>query len=192
MRYFCITGGIGSGKTYICKKLEELGISIYNCDIEAKRLINTSEIIKEKLVSLIGSEIYNSEGNINKDLLRNYILESDINRDAVNKIVHPVVIEDFKESGKYCMESAIIFDAHLESTVDIIIGIVASMDIRIKRVMCRDCISEEQAKLWINNQLPQDYIQDHSDYIINNDGNEDILDIKVKRLASIILKANSI
>lgn len=173
MRY-AITGGIGSGKSYVCQILNERGIEIYDCDNGAKRLMRESEELKKQLTQLIGPNTY-IDGTLNKAAVAQFLLASENNKQAINHIVHPAVIYDFYNSGLQWMESAIIFEAHLEHTIDKIICVVAPEDVRIQRIMARDSITKEKAKEWIDCQIPQEEAIRRSDYIIINDGTTPLL-----------------
>ena len=89
-----ITGGIGSGKSYISNILQEYGIPIYNTDDEAKRLMVSDEGIRRDLVALLGEEVY-VEGTLNKSLLASYLFADPENAARINGIVHPRVKMDF-------------------------------------------------------------------------------------------------
>lgn len=169
MKYVCITGGIGTGKSYVCKCLSRWGIKVYDCDKAAKRLMNESIVIKEKIINLVGENAY-KEDRLNKPVIAKFLLSSDTNRQKINSIVHPAVIDDFYSSGEKWMESAILYDAHLEKYVDVVIAVTAPYDVRIRRIMQRDNISAEQAEEWIMKQMPQDEIVRRADYTIVNDG----------------------
>src|SRR5574344_2172893 len=99
MRY-CITGGIGAGKSYVCRRLEQHGIRIYDCDSEAKRLLHTSTALKAALTLLIGKEAYHTDGTLNKTAVTSFLLISEENKQRINAIVHPAVIKDFYQSGQ--------------------------------------------------------------------------------------------
>ena len=139
----CITGGIGSGKSYVCKCLKKRGIEVYDCDTAAKRLIQTSNTIRQQLIKLIGSDVY--IGNqINKEVLTKFLLANNENNEAINNIIHPEVIKDFELSGLEWMESAILFESGINKLVDYIIIVTAPEEVRIQRVMKRNNISREQ------------------------------------------------
>ena len=104
-----ITGGIGSGKSYVCHLLKELGIEVYDCDDAAKRLMAIDEDVKRKLTEVVGEDTY-IEGVLNKNAVAKFLLTSEQNKRQVNSIVHPAVAKDFLESGMTWMESAILFD----------------------------------------------------------------------------------
>lgn len=173
MRY-CITGGIGAGKTYVCEKLEQRGIRIYNCDTAAKRLMHTSPALRHALTALIGPETYHADGTLNKQAVTQYLLTSEENKQRINAIVHPAVMEDFYSSGMQWMESAILYEARLERYVDKVIAVTAPDEIRIKRIMQRDGIPYEKARQWLDNQIDQEAVANRADFVILNDGTANV------------------
>jgi len=180
-----ITGGIGSGKTYVCKRLNKLGIEIYDCDKAAKRLIRTSPVIREQLKRLVGDDAYNGE-ELNKAAIATFLLTSEAHAKAIDDIVHPAVFRDFEESGMQWMESAIIYESGMWQMVDRIIAVTAPKEVRIGRVMQRDGITRERTLEWLAKQLPQDEVLARSDYEIVNDGEADIR----KQIDSIVKQIN--
>ena len=119
-----ITGGIGSGKSYVSAMLQAEGIPIYNTDDEAKRLMLSDEGIRRDLVALLGEEVY-QEGVLNKPLLASYLFADPAHAARINGIVHPRVKEDFlrwvnrhAEEEIVGMECAILFEAGFEDAVD--------------------------------------------------------------------------
>lgn len=168
-----ITGGIGSGKSYICKLLAERGINVYDCDSEAKRLMRSSGTIKQQLTSLIGQEAY-TDGMLNKAVVAKFLLASETNARAIDAIVHPAVAEDFKHSGYDWMECAIMFESGFNKLVDRVVVVTAPEEVRIERIMKRDNISRQMAQSWIARQWPQDKVRNLSHYEIINDGIHDV------------------
>lgn len=164
-----ITGGIGSGKSYVCRLLALRGIDIYDCDAGAKRLMHSSEELKAKLTALIGSDAY-VDGRLNKAVVAEFLLASEANKQAINGIVHPAVIRDFHSSGTDWMECAILYDAHLEWAVDRVVCVSAPEAVRVERIMARDGISVEKAREWIVAQMPQEEVERRADYVVVNDG----------------------
>lgn len=170
-----ITGGIGSGKSYVCRRLERHGIRVYDCDTAAKRLMRNSDELREALRQLVGDEVY--VGNVlQKPVMARFLLKSEANKQAVNDVVHPAVARDFEESGYTWLESAILFDSgfDMRTRFDYIICVTAPLEVRIRRVMKRDGISRQQALDWIQRQLPQDEVRARSDFEIVNDGKANI------------------
>ena len=176
-----ITGGIGAGKSYVCQCLKELGIDVFDCDASAKRLMRTSPTLQQALKKLVGEEVFKGvrregEVRLNKPLLAKFLLESEEHQQAVNNLVHPAVAEDFLQSGKDWLESAIFFDSGFDQRIyiDKVVCVTAPLEVRIQRIMQRDGISREKALEWIHRQLPQEEVLRRSDYEIVNDGIADV------------------
>lgn len=179
-----ITGGIGSGKSFVSRLLAERGIEVYDCDSAAKRLMRSSDIIRERLTRLIGADTY-IDGQLNKAAVAEFLLASDDNAQAINAIVHPAVAEDFIKSGIEWMECAILFESGFDRLVDKVVAVTAPEHIRIERIMKRDNISAEKACEWIAKQYPQNKLIESSDFEIVNDGLHDIgqqIDILINKL----------
>lgn len=169
-----IAGGIGSGKSYVCSRLQLRGITVYDCDRAAKRLIRTSPDIRRKLSALIGPETYSEEGQLNKAAVAKYLLASEENAKAVDMIVHPAVFQDFEDSGQQWMESAIMYESGIARLVDRVVVVTAPREIRIRRVMSRDGISRKKVLEWMKRQMPQREVRKLADYEIVNDGTADV------------------
>ena len=151
-----VTGGIGAGKSHVCQLLTQYGISVYDCDAAAKRLMRSSVRIRRSLCRLVGPEVYIGD-SLQKPVLAAFLLKNEANKQAVNDIVHPVVARDFLRSGYEWLESAILFDSRFDQRIrfDIIVCVTAPHELRISRVMRRDGISREKTLEWINRQLPR-------------------------------------
>ena len=169
-----ITGGIGSGKSYVCRLLEQRGYSVYDCDSAAKRLIVSSPSIRRRLTALIGPHTYFDDGSLNKGAVAAYLLASEAHANDIDRIVHPVVFRDFIESGIEWMESAIIYESGIYRLVDRVIVVTAPQEVRIQRVMARDGISREKVLEWMSRQMPQEEVRQRADYEIVNDGQADL------------------
>lgn len=176
-----IAGGIGSGKSYVCKLLAKSGIEVYDCDAAAKRLMRTSPELKQQLTALIGPDTYDAEGRLNKASVARFLLASEANAQAIDAIVHPAVFHDFEQSGFLWMESALMFESGINRLVDHVVVVTAPEQLRIKRIMQRDGISHEKALEWIHRQWPQDRVRRMADYEIVNDGQQD-LEEQISRL----------
>ena len=169
-----ITGGIGSGKSYVCRLLEQRGYTVYDCDSAAKRLIRTSPFIRRRLTALIGPHTYLADGSLNKSAVAEYLLASEDHTHNIDRIVHPAVFRDFIQSGMEWMESAIIYESGIYRLVDRVIVVTAPEELRIQRVMARDEISREKVLEWMSRQLPQNEVRQRADYEIVNDGVSDL------------------
>ena len=166
-----ITGGIGSGKSYVCQLLEKHGIKVYDCDAAAKRLMRTSATLRQQLRQLVGPQVYRG-CILQKRVLAEFLLASEANKQAVNEIVHPAVARDFIESDYQWLESAILFDSgfHRRVPFSFVVCVSAPEAVRVQRIMARDGISEEKALEWIHRQMPQEQVEGLSNFVIHNDG----------------------
>lgn len=179
-----VTGGIGSGKSYVCRLIGRRGIHVYDCDSAAKRIMASSDEIKVALCRVVGDDVL-SEGRIDKAVLASYLLKSEKNAQQINRIVHPAVAEDFISSGYSWMECAILFSSGFDKLVDKVVCVTAPLEVRVDRIIRRDNISRDNALEWIGRQMPQEKVKTLSDYEIVNDGVMDV-DIQIdKILASI-------
>lgn len=166
-----ITGGIGSGKSYVCQLLEKHGIKVYDCDAAAKRLMRTSATLRQQLRQLVGPQVYRG-CILQKRVLAEFLLASEANKQAVNEIVHPAVALDFIESDYQWLESAILFDSgfHRRVPFSFVVCVSAPEAVRVQRIMARDGISEAKALEWIHRQMPQEQVEGLSNFVIQNDG----------------------
>lgn len=176
-----ITGGIGSGKSYVCQRLALRGINIYDCDAAAKRLMRTSPLLRQQLTDLIGPDTYHADGTLNKAAVAAFLLASESHAKAIDSVVHPAVALDFEQSGLQWMECAILFESGFDRLVDRVVVVTADTDVRIRRIMQRDNISEAKARQWIARQWAQEEVVRRADYVIRNNGNDDI-DSQIERL----------
>lgn len=170
-----ITGGIGSGKTYICRLFEALGIPVYNADEEAKRLMNTDVRIKEKLIAQFGESTY-KDGLLDRAFLANMVFSDKDKLELLNGIVHPIVIQEAKDwaerqTTRYSLkEAALLFESGSYKELDYTILVTAPMDIRIQRVIERDGATEQQVQERMNKQLSDEEKLQLADFVIVNDG----------------------
>lgn len=182
-----ITGGIGSGKSYVCKLLKARGIEVYDCDAGAKHVLATSAEVRRRLTELIGADAYMADGRLNKAVVASFLLASEDNKKAINAIVHPAVMDDFISSGKAWMESAILFESGCDRFVDKVVAVTAPDDVRISRIMMRDNITRAKAQEWIDCQMSQEEIRHRSDFEIINDGRQDV-ESQIEDIINNILK----
>lgn len=171
-----ITGGIGSGKSYVCRILKKHGIRVYDCDAGAKRLMRLDADLQAGLKKLVGEEVYSADGILQKPVLAQFILTGEANKQAVNDVVHPAVARDFEQSDCEWMESAILFDSgfNRRTHFDKVVCVSAPVAVRLQRIMQRDHISQEKAQQWIDAVMPQEELIARSDYEIVNDGVRDV------------------
>ena len=179
MKTLGITGGIGSGKSYVSALLQKhFGIPVYDCDKEAKRLTVESEEIRQKLVELVGAEVFEG-GKLNKQLLADFLFADPENASQVNATIHPEVLKDFarwageqKENKMVALESAILFESGFNAYVDKVLFVDAPEEVRLKRAMLRDGANEEQIRARMKMQQPELH-RLQADFIIDNSTSDD-------------------
>lgn len=172
-----ITGGIGSGKSMVSRVLEILDVPVYIADDESKRLTHRDPVIREGLISLLGKDVYNHDGSLNRELLASYLFASSAHIQQINQLIHPRVRTHFQDwvVGKACkpfvgLESAILYEAGFEKEVDFVVMVYAPLEVRVERAILRDQASREQVLKRIQSQMRDEEKLEKADYIIYNDG----------------------
>jgi dephospho-CoA kinase len=181
MRIICITGGIGSGKSTVAKIIQTLGYPVYYSDEKAKQMYFLTDV-KNQIIQLLGKDAYLNDKQINKNYIASKIFSDESLLKKINHIIHSAVKKDFqmflnehKEKNIVFKESALIFEAGLQNNCDKIILVTAPKDIRIKRVMKRDGLSEKEILQRMDKQWNDDEKIKHCDYVIVNVEEEPLL-----------------
>jgi len=147
-----ITGGIGSGKSTVCKIFKLLGVPVFEADLVAKTLVNSNTEIRNGLIQFFGKDIYSRDGRINRKMLANLIFNDDLLMEKVNRLVHPVVRNEYlnwikQQNSAYIIhEAAILFESGFYEMTDYTILVSAPYELRIERVTHRDQITPEMVK----------------------------------------------
>ena len=142
-----ITGGIGSGKSYVCRRLAERGFPVFYCDDEAKRLIRTDPELRLRLTEIVGAALYDDAGRLNKAVMAAYLCGGAEQAARVDAEVHPRVAREFlrwageQRAPVVVMECALLFEARFDRLVDRRILVAAPRDVRLRRVMARDSVT---------------------------------------------------
>ena len=174
-----ITGGIGSGKSTVCRILAERGVAVYDADSRAKELMSSSEALRRALIDAFGAECFGAEG-LNRAYLADRVFNDAEQLRLLNSLVHPAVIADFEawaevQEGNYVLfESAILFEAKLDDRVDATVAVMAPEELRVERVMGRDGATREQVMARIKNQMSDDERADRAKYGVVNIDVEDL------------------
>lgn len=166
-----ITGGIGSGKSHVARQMTELfGIPVYDSDSNAKRLNEESAVIRCGLLEMVGPDVYDAHGHLNRQRLAAFLFASDENARRVNALIHPVVKDDFlrwaseQTAPVVAIETALLAESGIDKIVDRVIRVDAPLETRISRAMQRDGVSREKVLERMAHQ--QEY--HNPDIIINN------------------------
>lgn len=168
-----ITGGIGSGKSFVADMLLKRGVAVYNSDSRAKELMASDAELRAKLIERFGAEVFGVEG-LNRAYLAGRVFASEEELKALNAIVHPRVMADFEQwateqAGDYVvLESAILFESGFDGCVDIAVAIMAPEELRIERVMQRDGVTKEQVEERMRHQLSDEERCNRSKYAVVN------------------------
>lgn len=171
-----ITGGIGVGKTTVCRVFETLNIPVYYSDDRAKKLMTSNTSVRSKIKTLFGNEAYYRNGRLNRKFLRSQIFGNRELLQKMNQIVHPAVFQDAIEwfSGQnapYALqEAALLVESGRYKGFDKLIVVSAPEEVKISRVKKRDKKSREEVLNIIAKQLPDQEKIQHADFIVVNDG----------------------
>ena len=175
-----ITGGIGSGKTYVCQLLQQRGIPIYHCDDEAKRLMTESPVIRRRITQLLGADAYTPSG-LNKPLIARYLFADQRHAERINRIVHPVVRQDFlqwteqqQDAPIVVQECALLFESGFQDTVDVTVEVYAPLHLRLQRAVQRDQTTPEQIQARMAQQMDEEEKRQRADFCVLNDGTADL------------------
>lgn len=171
-----ITGGIGSGKTTVCKVFQLLGVPVYFADEEAKKLLDEDPEVKKSIVKTFGIEVTDDTGLIDKKKLASLVFNNKENLEKLNTIVHPAVAGHFESwlqknhTSKYILkEAAILFESGAYKMTDKVITVVSPLELKISRAMQRDNTDKATIEQRINNQISDEEKIKRSQYVIQND-----------------------
>ncbi|MDC7995579.1 dephospho-CoA kinase [Altibacter sp. HG106] len=173
MKIIGLTGGIGSGKTTVATMFGALGIPVYVADEAAKRLMNTSDAIRNEICKLLGKEAY--EGNtLNRAWIAQQVFQDTALLEQLNQIIHPAVGADFKAwtqslDAPYCIkEAAILFESGAYKQCDAVVVVTAPKETRLARVLKRDDTDEASIKARMAHQLSDAERVARADFVIEN------------------------
>ena len=175
-----VTGGIGCGKTSVCRVFNVLGIPVFSSDAAARRIMDSDNEVIEKVKKVVGKDVYSS-GSLDRPELARLIFNNEDLLKKINSIVHPFVFESFELWAKsvsapyVIMEAAILIESGASKLVDRIVTVVAPVEERIERVVTRNNLTREQVLERIKNQMSDEEKIRHSDYVIYNSEHEMII-----------------
>lgn len=194
MKFIGITGGIGSGKSYLAQIIERMGYPVYYADKEARILMNSHPIISETLIEWFGKEIY-SNGELKREKMATCIFHDEQMRSKVNQLVHPLVREAFvnwasnQNKPLVFNEAAILYETEAYKKFHEIILVTAPVALRITRVMKRDVISEEQIRDRMEAQWSDDKKLSFGPFEIINDNRMPLLS-QIEEVIAQLLKSD--
>lgn len=175
-----ITGGLGSGKSTVCRIFRFLGVPVYEADLAARRLMQEDGALKQSIQDVFGVESYEN-GMPNRPFLANLVFGNSEKLQELNKVVHPAVFRDFEEwctvqRAPYAIkEAAIIFESGSQRQLHGVIAVLAPTELRIQRAMHRDGADRSALEARIAHQLPQETLKERADYLVYNDGKQALI-----------------
>ncbi|MGW9686535.1 dephospho-CoA kinase [Flagellimonas sp. 2504JD1-5] len=181
-----LTGGIGSGKSTVANMFRELGVPVYDSDLEAKQLMVTSSKIKKSIIELLGKKAY-SDGDLNRSYIASKVFKDPDLLNELNSIVHPEVRTHFLAWAEYqtsnyvIQETALIFENEAQKNYDYVLLITAPIELRLQRVMDRDGVSKQEVLDRMGNQMEESKKRELADFCIENI-NLDITKKEVEKL----------
>lgn len=171
-----ITGGIGSGKTTVCRIFKVLGVPVFDADQETKNLMQNDPNLVSAIKKSFGEQAYDENGVLNRAFLAGQVFKDEAKLKILNELVHPVAIQaavDWAESQEapYTLkEAALLFESGSNKLNDVNILVTAPEEERIRRVMQRDQVPRQQVLDRISKQMPEDQKKEMADYVIDNSG----------------------
>jgi len=171
-----ITGGIGSGKTTVCRIFESLGIPVFYADVVAKQIMVTDMLLVTGVKIAFGDESYDAAGKLNNKYIAQIVFNDQQELDKLNALVHPATFRAFEHwlntvptGTPYILkEAALLFESGSYRLCDKSVLVTAPVDVRIARVMERDRVSKEQVESRVNKQLSDEIKKGMADYFIEN------------------------
>lgn len=185
-----ITGGIGSGKTTVCKMFEELGIPVYYADERAKYLMQHEHFLIDEIKKNFGEEVYDN-GQLNRQLLASKVFHDKEKVKLLNSLVHPAVFRDTDRwvveqqatQTPYALkEAALLVESGSHKYLDKLIVVTAPQNLRLKRVVERDNVSSTDVMARMQNQLPEEEKVKLADFVIINDSDKEHLRQQVLKI----------
>jgi dephospho-CoA kinase len=175
-----LTGGIGSGKSTVAKVFEILGIPVYYADTAAKKLMNTDPELRKAIIHEFGTDAY-AGNELNRKKIASIVFSDPLKLEKLNQLIHPATIRDAeewmkKQTSPYAIkEAALLFESGANAGLDKIIGVSAPHQLRIKRVMDRDGVTQEEVISRMKRQWDEERKMNHCDEVIINNEHEFII-----------------
>lgn len=191
MKRIGLTGGIGSGKSFVADLLTKMGYPVYYSDSRSKELTKSNLTIREGLIAMFGEEVFNEEG-LNTTLIAEKMFQDDALRLRINQLIHPIVRKDFEEwvskqdKDLVFNEAAILFETGAYKTLDATILVYAPESLKIERVMRRENCSKEEVLARMNKQWSDEEKMKLTNYLILNDEKIPLL-VQIEKCITMLL-----
>jgi dephospho-CoA kinase len=192
-----VTGGAGSGKSSVCNRLKELGITIISSDVLAREAVAPGSTAHKKILNYFGEKVVLSDGKLNRQILRRIIVNDGAARRSLERFIHPEItklmkrkIAQAEQHGDrvIAVEVPLLFELGMEKQFDIIVVVSADPKVRVKRLMNRDNISREDAEELLSVQMPDQEKVKRGGVVLSNTGSAKQLISSVDRFYEKFLK----
>lgn len=178
-----ITGGIGSGKTTVCRVFETLGIPVFYADTVAKEIMVTDQVLIDGVTKTFGKESYFDNGKLNNKHIAAIVFNNKTELDKLNALVHPAVFRAFRDWEKgiaqtapYTLkEAALLFESESYKMCNTSVLVTAPLEIKVNRVIKRDAVTREQVLARMDKQFTDEKKLKMADHFIVNDEEHSII-----------------
>jgi dephospho-CoA kinase len=192
-----VTGGAGSGKSFVCNRLKDLGIKIISSDTLAREAVAPGSTAHEKILKHFGAKVVLSDGTLNRQMLRRIIVIDSAARRSLEQFIHPEILKLMEQKMAQAqqrgdrvvvVEVPLLFELGMEEQFDLVVVVSANRKLRVKRLMERDNVSRDQAEELLNVQMPDQEKVERAGFVLSNDGSREQLIKSVDRLYEKFLK----
>ncbi len=188
-----LTGGIGSGKTTVCRLFTDLGVPLIDADVIARQLVEPGQPGLTKLADTFGNAFLNPDGTLNRALLRQRAFSDSVTRQQLDEIMHPLVYAQITDildtlSAVYCIIAVpLLIETKKTGFVDRVLVVDCPFETQLERILYRDKVSREQAEAIISIQASRQQRLERADDVIDNSSAPSNLAEQVKRLHNLYL-----
>ena len=192
-----VTGGAGSGKSSVCNRLKELGITIISSDALAREAVAPGSTAHKKILNYFGEKVVLSDGKLNRQMLRRMIVTDGAARRSLEQFIHPEITKlmqrkmaQAEQNGDrvVAVEIPLLFELGMEKQFDIVVVVSADPKVRVKRLMDRDNVFREDAEELLNVQMPDQEKVKRGGFVLSNNGSAEQLISSVDRFYEKYLK----
>ena len=177
-----LTGQTGAGKSTVSKVFSANGFSVINADMVARKVVEKGSMCLDEIADFFGSNIISEDGSLNRKALAEIVFSDKAKLETLDTIIYPYItgeilrqIRAFASSGEklILLDAPTLFESRADDFCEIIISVLADPDIREKRIISRDGLTQDEARKRMNSQYDEEFFISHSDYIIHNNGEID-------------------
>ena len=192
-----VTGGAGSGKTSVCNRLKQLGLSVISTDVIAREVVSPGMPVYEAIVTHFGRQFLSSDGTLDRKRLRHLITSDKRQKQALDRLIHPEILRRMRleiESAVHrgepmvLVEIPLLFELGLVGEFDFVVMVAAAHEQKIKRLMARDQVSRQDAEALLQTQLQDGEKIKQADFVVKNDGSLQGMISEVGRLFKVLNK----